>query len=208
MSFHYENSIYLGPLLAESLSFLGFGNRSNASVVLLGSFFRCITWIYQRYPETAKAWLFVSGLSLSLAYLFHNTSEPNTFDASTQGRQDPNPLRPLILPSRTTHTRLFPKKHSFSYSYLLVGIPVQWRGLVAGMIGVNGSTAGTVEGSKAWFSVHAEDYLSRGDSQQGLDGKLRLYLETQVRNLRLPATSSLTTLNRVNQSVTTRIRIL
>ncbi|KAL8910450.1 MAG: hypothetical protein Q9171_004244 [Xanthocarpia ochracea] len=36
-------------------------------------------------------------------------------------------MKPLLFPSKTSHTRLFPKKHSFTYSYLLVGIPVGWR---------------------------------------------------------------------------------
>ena len=43
-------------------------------------------------------------------------------------------LKPLLFPSRTSHMRLFPKNHSFSYSYLLVGIPVGWRGSTGSLI--------------------------------------------------------------------------
>ena len=36
-------------------------------------------------------------------------------------------LPPLLITSRTTHSRIFPQKHAFSYSYLFVGIPVGSR---------------------------------------------------------------------------------
>ena len=94
----------------------------------------------------------------------------------------PNPLKPLLFPCRTAHTRLFPKKHSFSYSYLFVGIPVGWTGSVGSMITADADISmGTgISFTKAWFRVEARDHLDRGNAHLGLHGKLRIYLESQV----------------------------
>ncbi|MCJ1471394.1 hypothetical protein MMC13_000033 [Lambiella insularis] len=90
-------------------------------------------------------------------------------------------LQPLLFPCRTSHTRLFPKKHSFSYSYLFVGVPVGWVGSAGSMISV-GTEDFSSKGygtSKAWFRVNASDHLDRGNAHLGLRGKLRVYLESQ-----------------------------
>ncbi|KAK3301355.1 uncharacterized protein B0H64DRAFT_370485 [Chaetomium fimeti] len=71
------------------------------------------------------------------------------------------PGKVLLFPCWTSHSRLFPKKHSFSYPYLLVGIPVGF------------------EGSVGWFTIDAGDYLERGKSELGLRGKLDEYLWSQ-----------------------------
>ncbi len=86
------------------------------------------------------------------------------------------PSRPLLFPCRTTHTRFFPKKHSFSYSYLLVGIPIGWTGAAGGMISNDEHNTGV----KGWYSINAADYLERGNGHLGLRGKLDPYLESQV----------------------------
>ncbi|KAI1142481.1 hypothetical protein F5Y05DRAFT_402294 [Hypoxylon sp. FL0543] len=85
------------------------------------------------------------------------------------------PGRPLLFPCRTTHARLFPKKHSFVYSYLLVGIPVGWTGAAGGMI------SNDEHGTRAsgWYKIDAADYLERGGGHLGLRGKLSAYLESQ-----------------------------
>ncbi|KAH9900291.1 hypothetical protein F4778DRAFT_771489 [Xylariomycetidae sp. FL2044] len=84
------------------------------------------------------------------------------------------PSRPLLFPCRTTHSRLFPTKHSFSYSYLLVGIPVGWDGVAGGMI------SATKKGDRqGWYHIDAADYLARGDGHLGLRGKLESYLLSQ-----------------------------
>ncbi|KAI0108248.1 hypothetical protein F4814DRAFT_441778 [Daldinia grandis] len=85
------------------------------------------------------------------------------------------PGRPLLFPCRTMHTRLFPKKHTFSYSYLLVGIPVGWTGAAGGMI--SNDEHGT--GVGGWYKVDASDYLDRGNEHLGLRGKLDAYLKSQ-----------------------------
>lgn len=88
-------------------------------------------------------------------------------------------LKPLLFPCRTTHLRMFPKRHSFDYSYLLVGIPIPWNGRRGGLISAavidewgNGTNSG-------WLQVRAEDHLGRSDNELGLDGKLRAFLNDQ-----------------------------
>ena len=102
------------------------------------------------------------------------TSQPATYEPLQSG------LRPLMIPCRTTHTRLFPAKHSFSYSYLLVGIPVGWKGRAGTILSADRSSRPKQEESRTtWFSVEAEDYLERKSHPDGLDGKLFEYLKSQ-----------------------------
>lgn len=89
--------------------------------------------------------------------------------------------RVLLFPSKTTHSRLFPKHHSFVYSYLVVGIPVGWEGVSGGMVSVSSSEQSWFSRLKrGWFHVDPADYLHRGDRQCGLRAKLDAYLRTQV----------------------------
>ncbi|OTB06939.1 hypothetical protein M426DRAFT_318313 [Hypoxylon sp. CI-4A] len=92
--------------------------------------------------------------------------EPFTWDS---------PGRPLLFPCQTTHTRFFPKKHSFSYSYLLVGVPIGWTGAAGGMIASHEHASG----ADGWYRVNAADYLERGNGHLGLRGKLDAFLESQ-----------------------------
>ncbi|KAK0638809.1 hypothetical protein B0T16DRAFT_337862 [Cercophora newfieldiana] len=97
------------------------------------------------------------------------------------------PGKVLLFPGRTTHSRFFPKKHSFSYSYLVVGVPVGFEGSVGGMVSVGvRNKAGLASwfpfASRArtgWFTVDPADYLERGEGELGLRGKLDAYLRTQ-----------------------------
>ncbi|KAG7009101.1 hypothetical protein G7Y79_00003g009690 [Physcia stellaris] len=90
-------------------------------------------------------------------------------------------LKALIFPSRTSHTRFFPKKHSFSYSYLLVGIPVGWRGSFRSLLSadLDSLQRDGLRRKRAWFSIEGADYLHRGYDARGLHGKLESYLKTQ-----------------------------
>ena len=83
-------------------------------------------------------------------------------------------LPPMLFPCRTTHTRLVPSKHSFSYSYLYVGVPVLKTLFVDSVLSAD-LAAGQ---PSTWFSVHAEDYLARGRHVRGLKGKLDDYLRS------------------------------
>ena len=67
---------------------------------------------------------------LTIEFLSRKLSNINTSKLSTLGHhpevnhlaQSASGLKPLLFPARTTHRRLFPTPHSFSYSYLLAGI--------------------------------------------------------------------------------------
>lgn len=96
------------------------------------------------------------------------------------------PLKPMFFPCRTAHQRMFPKTHSFAYSYLLVGIPVRWKGSVGGMLSVDqtyitscSSKWLSLDPWKPWYSVSGDDYHVRGHVDGGLDEKLRDYLTSQ-----------------------------
>ncbi|KAL9113750.1 MAG: hypothetical protein Q9227_002195 [Pyrenula ochraceoflavens] len=89
-------------------------------------------------------------------------------------------LEPMIFPCRTIHIRLFPQKHSFSYSYLFVGIPVGWKGAAGSLLSTENRTLGRAP--RTWFSVEAEDYLARGSDSRGLSWKLWTYLRSQDLN--------------------------
>ena len=98
-------------------------------------------------------------------------------------------LRPLFFPCTTSHTRLFPEKHTFAYSYLLVGVPVAWRGSVGGMISADVAkkpwysrwVSLKPDPGNTWYTVGPEDYLERGHVHLGLQGKLHRYLKNEVR---------------------------
>lgn len=112
-----------------------------------------------------------------------STKAAECFENSTKRYDANHALKPLLFPARTTHTRFFPQKHSFSYSYLLVGVPVGWRGVVRSYLSVDLpviSSASWQGFRRSWFSVNAEDYLVRGGEHLGLQGKLHSYLESQV----------------------------
>lgn len=96
------------------------------------------------------------------------------------------PAKPMFFTCRTNHIRMFPAKHAFSYSYLMVGIPVGWKGSVGGMLTVDSENEPTSWYRrwfpvKAWFTVNSDDYFERGHVNGGLDEKLRNYLHSQVR---------------------------
>jgi hypothetical protein len=94
------------------------------------------------------------------------------------------PIRPMFFPCNTSHTRFFPKSHSFLYSYLLVGIPIGWKGSNAGMISADFETPPrpwfSLKPRGAWYTVLGDDYLGRGHVEGGLRGKLDSYLLSQV----------------------------
>lgn len=85
---------------------------------------------------------------------------------------------PWLLPSRTSHMRMFPEKHSFSHSYLQVAVPVESEGRFGNLISV-GNVA-----KKGWFHVEPSDYLERISKEGNLKSRLAVYLQAQVR---LPA---------------------
>lgn len=138
----------------------------------------------QLQPESARAWLAghvlnilqYTVISLCIFFLVRSLlATRNTPRWTGKGNV-------LLFPCKTTHARLFPKKHSFDYSYLVVGIPVGWEGVSGGMV----SSFSAKRHSwfslprKGWYHINPEDYLDRGDGHLGLRGKMDAYLESQV----------------------------
>ena len=101
--------------------------------------------------------------------------------ASRQLPNDPRNLahsleRALIFPGCISHTRLFPNFHSFTYSYLLVGLPI--KPLAKGNSIISVDTYGWRE--RGWLCVNSEDHLQREDDEGGIRWKLDRYLLLQV----------------------------
>ncbi len=100
------------------------------------------------------------------------------------------PGKVLLFPCQIFHSRLFPRKHSFLYSYLAVGIPVGFEGTAGGMVSVGARGKGKGKqgllscffpaAARGWFTVDPADYLERGRPELGLRGKLDEYLRAQV----------------------------
>lgn len=98
------------------------------------------------------------------------------------------PVKPMLFPCETAHVRIFPTAHGFKYSYLLVGIPVGWRGSVGGMISSDVEKKETswytkwlsLQPGGVWYTVNGDDYLQRGHVEGGLEGKLHQYLQSEV----------------------------
>ncbi|KAI4720385.1 hypothetical protein E4T48_03345 [Aureobasidium sp. EXF-10727] len=105
--------------------------------------------------------------------------EAQSYQAISE-RQHESPIEqlipPLLLPGRTTHSRMFPQKHSFAYSYFSVGVPVNFKGCAGSMLSTNLELLPPSQRRKGWFDVNAADYLYRGGEERGLEARLRCYL--------------------------------
>ncbi|PBP16857.1 hypothetical protein BUE80_DR012387 [Diplocarpon rosae] len=127
---------------------------------------------------------------LTLTFIFSLLQlNRNTRDFQQASTPCEFPVKPMLFPCETAHQRMFPTKHSFVYSYLLVGIPVGWQGRVGGLISVDCDMKPrtwrqrllAMGNREAWFTVNGDDYLERGHVEEGLNGKLQRYLEGQVK---------------------------
>ncbi|KAI0170614.1 hypothetical protein BJ166DRAFT_199420 [Pestalotiopsis sp. NC0098] len=119
-----------------------------------------------------RSLIFPAALALGLSYLTWRWTQ---YSKTTTSGEAAGPLKPLLFPCQTTHARLFPKKHSFKYSYLMVGIPVGWEGDSGGMI----ATGPPGIARRGWYQVHSADYLERGSGHLTLREKLDAYLTSQ-----------------------------
>lgn len=145
-------------------------------------------------PELGVLFTFITSLAsifLIRAFGIPTTLRSNDEPTATKSQRNQFPssqMRPLLFPCRTTHTRMFPKKHSFSYSYLFVGIPVDWQGSIRSVLS---ASIGNVcrryqepgrerKEEKTWFTVEADDYLDRGNAHLGLQGNLHAYLRSEA----------------------------
>ena len=137
--------------------------------------------IYRNYASLAYAAV-IASLSFLALWLFPPNLGREEKSSEITESFETGFLKPLIFPCRTTHSRFFPKKHSFSYSYLLVGIPIGWRGAIGSFLSADetNNQACARQRQRTWFSVCAEDYLQRGIDVCGLKGKLQSFLASQV----------------------------
>lgn len=86
--------------------------------------------------------------------------------------------KPFIIPCRTTHTRIFPRRHAFGYNYLLCGFPIIPGGITPdGMELPDGKDKCL---GRWWLRIHADDYLIRGVADLGFYGKLKVFLREKV----------------------------
>lgn len=142
-----------------------------------------LSWLWQ---DESRFYLFSLGLLGGCAVLASTilncgrlleptapSSSPNAPAAETSKISKPL-LPPLLLPSRTTHSRIFPKKHSFSYSYLYAGVPITPNTQTSAK---SHNPALSTDDNQGWFQIHGADYLHRG--QGSLRQKLHAFLESQ-----------------------------
>ena len=125
----------------------------------------------------------------------------DTRPGPTLGIEAPSALKPFIFPASTSHTRFFPRHHSFKYSYFLVGVPVGWQGRIDNLLACDDARSASWW-KDAWLSVHAEDYLfytrpSPGSQAPSLRGKLDAYLRSEDADPALYAHAYLVTAPRV-----------
>lgn len=159
----------------------------------------CLLWFYKN--TLYSGFLSTSALTrISLLVLivgttsyFYASGDGGTVSryksGETEHRAGSSMLKPLLFPCRTSHTRFFPKKHSFSYSYLFVGVPIGWKGYIGRFLSADLEGGSFSQGAvkpperwpSTWFTIQAVDYLQRGGHALGLQGKLDEYLKSQVR---------------------------
>lgn len=84
----------------------------------------------------------------------------------------------LVFPCRTTHARMFPKRHAFGYSYLLCGFPIVPVGTTEDGTDVSDGKDSAL--GSWWLRIRAKDYLARGYGSLGFYGKLKVLLREQV----------------------------
>lgn len=84
----------------------------------------------------------------------------------------------FVIPCRTTHARIFPKKHSFGYNYLLCGFPIVPA--VTTPEGIDLPDGSDQSMGKWWLRINAADYLMRGQACLGFYGKLKVFLREKV----------------------------
>jgi hypothetical protein len=173
---------------------LGFGNSLDICLLLSLSAFRrwrIIQDLAHTFFNPAIVITTIAGLISLFIFIQVIRYMLSLTQTSSHYSEDDLPVKPMFFPCRTSHVRIFPKKHGFSYSYLLVGMPVGWRGSVGGMLSADTPKDQTswymkllsLRPGGAWFTVNGDDYLGRGHVEGGLKGKLKNYLESEVRIL-------------------------
>ncbi|KAJ5701170.1 hypothetical protein N7488_008718 [Penicillium malachiteum] len=93
--------------------------------------------------------------------------------------------KPLLFPTKLSHSRMFPERYNYTYDYFLVGIPVSLRGRVGSVLSIDtaqpapGDPNRSTRSTKCWFKIDQRHYLEPGNSTLGLKGKLHRHLESR-----------------------------
>lgn len=183
-----RSMLSLLPLLpGAALLFLG--KSHDVYLFLIVVFARNWAAIRQIITETLNITIVIdlAKISFGLFTLFQTCRYTQGLKRNASA-SDPFFSKPMLFPGKTAHTRLFPSKHSFSYTYLMVGIPVGWRGIRGGLVSCDVPDSDShwfwrlfsIRPPGAWFRVSGDDYLGRGHAEGGLREKLDIYLRTQV----------------------------
>ncbi|CAI6342409.1 unnamed protein product [Periconia digitata] len=131
---------------------------------------------------TAKSLMSLLAAGGILVFLRRQTSKTPTFQLTNDANEETldwtlaHP-KPLIFPCRTTHARIFPKKHSFGYDYLLCGYPIIPTGTTQDGKDINDGRDQRL--GFWWLHIRAEDYLKRGQGSLGFYNKLQSYLRQE-----------------------------
>lgn len=136
---------------------------------------KAIDYGHETLQIYAKVFSLLAACGVLAGAIVHRGSQIEDAPAPSRQREktiDEYLLPPLLIQSRTTHSRLFPRKHSFGYSYFFVGVPVGMTGRVSSALSIDGVPP-------AWFDVRAADYLNRGGEHLTLAEKLKSYLHVQ-----------------------------
>ena len=143
------------------------------------NFLQCTDFLYYLICSPASWSLFfvLTYVKFQFSHKVSSYTKPKYTRASnTSGKNGFTISKPFILLGRISHTRLFPKFHAFSYSYLMVGIPVR---------ATSSNWLLSVDSKewwkRGWLQVQAEDHLGRGNNENGINQKLDQFLESQVR---------------------------
>ncbi|KAJ5742386.1 uncharacterized protein N7511_011405 [Penicillium nucicola] len=96
--------------------------------------------------------------------------------------------KPLLFPTKLSHSRMFPERYNYTYDYFLVGIPVSLRGRVGSILSIDTAQPApddpnkSTRSTKCWFKVDQRHYLEPGNSTLGLQGKLKRHLLSRGEN--------------------------
>jgi len=136
---------------------------------------RLLTFCSARLGSSPTAPLLIACVSFLGAYIILQNLFTGWQKSNTALAEDDTLLpRPIVHRCRTTHSRLFPEKHSFSYSYLCISIPVGCKGNYGSLVSVD------CDLHRTWFHVRASDFLERDHTQPDLRSKLTSYLSSQA----------------------------
>ncbi|KAI9647941.1 hypothetical protein NHQ30_004331 [Ciborinia camelliae] len=174
---------------STSIALIGlFGSVSDISALFIFTIIQnrlfCVQ-LFQKYVDSST----LMTLTGSTAFLFALIQIARYIRGLevTSTNLDGQSLKPMLFPTKTSHLRLFPKKHGFAYSYLLTGIPIGWTGSSGGMISADEKNnvspwykrIFSLQPMSPWYVVDGDAYLERGDVPGGLEGKLKKFLHDQ-----------------------------